>query len=110
MTGTIAIAMLKPRVNTWFSVAGTLSGYKTSPKLWKATDPKLRAPIGAKGVVSGKSIALTWKPVAVPYGVMPLNGYRTLRTWAFEHEPMAHGAHMIAVSDGTAEVAARFTI
>ncbi len=107
---TITIATVKPRVNAWFAVSGTLAGYKKAPKLWKATDPKLRAPTGAKGVVSGASIALTWQPVTVPYGVMPLNGYRTLRTWAFEHEPMAHGAHMIAITDGTAEVAARFTI
>ena len=107
---TITIAMLKPRVNTWFAVSGALSGYKTKPKLWKATDPKLAAPAGAKGVVSGKSIALTWQPVTVPYGTMPHNGYETTRTYSFEHEPMAHGAHMIAVTDGTVEVAARFTI
>ncbi len=107
---TITIGILKPRVNTWFAVAGTLLGYTTKPNLRKATDPKLPAVAGAKGTVGAKSIALTWQPVMVPYGSMPHNGYETTRSFSFEHEPMAHGAHMIAVTDGTVEVAARFTI
>ncbi len=110
MTGTITIAMLKPRANTWFAVSGTLAGYTAKPKLRKATDPKLTAPAAVKGVVSGQSIALTWQPVAVPYGLMPHNGYETTRTYSFEHEPMTRGAHMIAVTDDTVEVAAWFTI